>query len=39
MKIYFSTKSLKFLDKLSDKEKEKLRVKIKELLLEIEQPV
>lgn len=36
MKIYFSTKSLKFLDKLSDKEKEKLRVKIKELLLEIE---
>lgn len=36
MKINFSSNSLKFLDKINDKDKEKIRLRIKELLMEIE---
>lgn len=36
MKINFSNNSLKFLDKINDKDKDKIRLRIKELLKEIE---
>lgn len=36
MKINFSNSSLKFLEKINEKDKERIRLKIKEMILEIE---
>lgn len=36
MKINFSNNSLKFLDRINEKDKERLRLKIKEMVSEIE---